>query len=110
MADITIVVQPQTAQLVTVAPRVAEILAVNQQGPAGPSVNLAWNEAPAGTIDGVNLTFTLAHAPVGMILSLNGLIQNPGAGNDYTLSGSAITFNALNTPRPGDIILATYRY
>lgn len=113
MADLTIVVQPQTALVVTRTPLVAEIIKIaGQQGPAGPSglANIQWNEAPAGIINGTNVTFTLAYAPIGMILSLNGLIQNPGAGNDYTLSGNTITFNTLNTPHSGDIILATYTH
>ena len=55
-----------------------------------------YNETPSGTINGVNDTFTLAHAPnpsSSLTLTLNGqvLIQ----GSDYTLSGSTITMTTI---------------
>lgn len=52
-------------------------------------------EAPAGTVDGVNVTFTLAHTPVAdasVNLSLDGVTQRQGGGLDYTISGATITF------------------
>ena len=71
---------------------------------------LAWSEVPSGTINGVNAVFTLAHAPIGLLLSKNGLVQRPGSGNDYTLSGSSVTFEAGNIPQTGDVLLASYSY
>lgn len=65
-----------------------------------------FNETPSGTIDGTNVTFTLVAAPQNLILTLNGIWQKPGAGNDYTLSGNTITF--LTAPVSGSNILATY--
>lgn len=67
-------------------------------------------EAVSGTKNGTNPTFTLAHAPTAdsEMLFLNGLLLNPGAGNDYTISGSTITM--LTLPVSTDILLATYRY
>lgn len=66
------------------------------------------NEAPAGTIDGVNVTFTLAFTPVvGTVqVRLNGLGQVVGAGNDYTISGAVITY--LAAPKTGDSVLVDY--
>lgn len=69
------------------------------------------SETPAGTIDGTNVTFTLANAPVAGTLKLykNGMRQNAGAGNDYTLATNTITFLAGNIPQTGDVLLADYR-
>ena len=67
-------------------------------------------EAVTGTKNGTNPTFTLANIPtVGSeSLFLNGMLLNPGAGNDYTITGLTITM--LTLPISTDILLATYRY
>jgi hypothetical protein len=66
------------------------------------------NEIPTGDINNSNVTFTLAFTPkFGEIeLYLNGLLQQPGSGLDYMLSGTTITF-AL-APQIGDIVLVNY--
>lgn len=67
------------------------------------------NETPTGTINGINVTFTLAHTPLSWIqLYLNGVILEPGAGNDYTLSGSTVTM--LFAPATGDKLRVYYIY
>ena len=55
--------------------------------------NFVAKETPAGTVDGVNMTFTLANAPVAGTEHLywNGMLLESGAGNDYTISGNTIT-------------------
>jgi hypothetical protein len=70
--------------------------------------NYVPNETPGGAINGTNTTFTLANTPqVGSLcLYWNGQIQEPGAGNDYTISGSTITM--LFTPLSGDKLRAYY--
>jgi hypothetical protein len=67
-------------------------------------------EQPAGTLDGANVTFTLAHTPVsGTIkLDLNGLILRSGAGNDFTVSGSTITMSYA--PQATDTFTSWYEY
>lgn len=55
MADLTIVVQPRVAQVVTIAPRVAEVIQVNKQGPPGPqgasgATTFEWDQNTAATI------------------------------------------------------------
>jgi hypothetical protein len=77
-------------------------------------VNYADQEVPAGIINGVNATFTLAAAPspVGSLMLIrNGLLQT--AGIDYTLSGNTIAFLAgaipQSTPTP-DGLVAWYRH
>lgn len=65
-------------------------------------------ETPTGTINGVNTTFTLANTPIVNTeqVFLNGLLLEPGAGNDYTISGAAITM--LQVPNTGDRLKACY--
>lgn len=67
-------------------------------------------EVPLGVIDGVNTVFTLSHAPQlgSEEVFLNGLLQNEGVGNDYTISGDTITFT--NAPFPGYVLLVTFHY
>lgn len=74
------------------------------------ATNLVWNEVPSGSIDGINAAFTTLHIPTGLSVFLNGLKQTAGAGNDYTLSGQTITFNADCIPQTGDVIEVNYRY
>jgi hypothetical protein len=66
-------------------------------------------ETPTGTVNGVNATFTLAATPLGNTeeVYLNGLLQEPGAGNDYTISTNTITM--LNIPATGDRLRVNYR-
>lgn len=65
-------------------------------------------ETPTGTINGSNTTFTLANTPlVGTEqVFLNGILQEPGAGNDYTISGVTITY--LTAPVSGDRLRVSY--
>jgi hypothetical protein len=64
--------------------------------------------AVTGTLDGTNTTFTLAFTPVSgaVKLFLNGLLQESGAGNDYTISGLTITM--LAAPISTDKLVAEY--
>lgn len=64
-----------------------------------------FNETPGGAIDGSNVTFTIAHTPVAgtLQLFLNGVLLSEG--NDYSLSGSTITF--FEAPEEGSL-LASY--
>ena len=66
-------------------------------------------ESPTGAINGVNTAYSLANSPnpVGSeMLFLNGILLESGAGNDYTISGAAITM--LVVPQSGDRLKATY--
>lgn len=67
------------------------------------------NETPAGTINGVNDTFTLAHAPLGPVqLFRNGLLQL--LGTDYTISGgTSVVYQPGSIPEPGDWHRVWYR-
>ena len=66
------------------------------------------NEIPSGTINSINVTFTLANTPVAGSVSvfLNGLYQAQGSGLDYTISGTTITFN--KAPRTNSELYAIY--
>jgi len=68
------------------------------------------NEAPAGSINGVNKDFILANAPdseLSLRVYLNGVYQSPG-GEDYTLSNITITF--INAPLATSVLRVFYRY
>ncbi len=66
------------------------------------------NVTPAGAINGVNTAFSLASTPVvnNEQLFLNGQRLFPGAGNDYTIAGVAITL--LFAPVTGDRLSGDY--
>jgi hypothetical protein len=84
--------------------------ATGATGPAGASYNFADNEVPAGAINGINVTYTLAHVPnppASLILANQGLTMWQNAGGDYTLSGATITFFFAPTLGP---LIAWYRY
>jgi hypothetical protein len=71
--------------------------------------NRVTREVVGGAFPGT--AYTLAHAPnpVGCEeVFLNGLLLQSGAGNDYTISGTAITM--LTTTSSGDKLLANYWY
>jgi hypothetical protein len=53
------------------------------------------NETPTGAVDNMNTVFALINAPeTGTVqVFLNGVLQDPGMTNDYTISGSTVTFN-----------------
>ena len=71
--------------------------------------NFVDRETPSGTINGSNVTFTLANTPVvgSEHVFLNGIIQNSGASNDYTISGATITY--LTAPLTGEVLRVSYR-
>ena len=68
-------------------------------------------ETPAGIIDGVNTSFTLAGTPnpkISLLLYRNGALQRQGL--DYSLTGNVINFIYLaSVPQTGDNLLASYR-
>jgi hypothetical protein len=67
-------------------------------------------ETPAGSMNGVNATFTLSQAPSpasSLLLHRNGLLMKNGL--DYTLAGGTVTFVAGAIPQSGDVLVASYR-
>ena len=70
--------------------------------------NYVTREAPTGSVNGTNTSFLLAYTPVSGSeqVFLNGILQEPGSGNDYTISGATITY--LSAPISGDRIRVTY--
>lgn len=70
--------------------------------------NFVTRENPSGTVNSSNVTFTLAFTPVSGTenIYLNGLLQQVGGGNDYTISGGTITF--VTAPTTGDLIEVNY--
>jgi hypothetical protein len=78
----------------------------------GQASSFADAELPVGTINGTNVTFTVAVAPnpaLSLRLYKNGMLLQQNV--DYSLSGSTISFvNAKSTPQPGDTLSAYYRH
>jgi len=67
-------------------------------------------EVPSGTINGSNVTFTLAHTPSPALSTScfeNGLNQIAGSA-DYTLSTATITYGTA--PPTGTTLICNYRY
>jgi len=65
-------------------------------------------EVPGGSIDGSNRNFLIANTPNpnSEQLFLNGVLQNQGTLNDYTISGQTITFSVA--PNVDDVVLVNY--
>jgi len=65
-------------------------------------------EIPSGSIDSSNRVYTLANPIVtgSEQVFLNGLLQDPGASDTYTIVGTTITFNTA--PLTGDEIHVSY--
>lgn len=70
------------------------------------SSSLVRRETPSGTINGTNVSYTLANSPVAGSeeVYLNGLLQT--AGDDYTISGSTITYATALIA--GDVLRVNY--
>ena len=73
------------------------------------SSNFVDKEAPSGSYNGSNTTYSLANTPVSGSehVYLNGILQESGSGNDYTISGATITM--LTAPVASDKIRVSYR-
>lgn len=73
------------------------------------SSNFVDKEIPSGSINGVNTTYTLANTPTAGSEHgyLNGVLQESGASNDYTITGSTITY--ITAPLTGEKLRFSYR-
>lgn len=71
--------------------------------------NFVDKEIPSGSINGSNTAFVLANTPISGSehVYLNGILQESGSGNDYTISGANITM--LSAPLTGEKLRVTYR-
>lgn len=66
-------------------------------------------ETPSGTVNGSNVTFTLANTPGSVstvTLTVDGLRLTQGSGKDYTISGATITMGTA--PAVGQVLWAVY--
>ena len=100
--------------LATVVTGVAAAITSVNTAPVGrvqtslPIPRFADGETPAGTINGANTIFTLAHSPspaASLRLYINWVLQNPA---NYTVSGATVTFTTA--PATGVSLMADYRY
>jgi len=91
-------------------PRPTDVLLANYRLATLPGVGFVDAETPSGTINGVNVAFTLVQAPnpsASLGVYLNGIHLE--AGLDYTLSSNSITFIAGVVPQTGDVLVCSYR-
>lgn len=74
------------------------------------NADVVTRETPSGTVNGVNATFTLANTPVAGTeqVFFNGQLLEPGAGNDYTISGATLTMLAPFIPTTNDKLRVNY--
>lgn len=83
-------------------------------GGGGGSGGTWIQEAPTGTVNAVNVTFTLSQVPTAsatVILSQDGITMRQGGGLDYTISGSTITMAVAPSDVPiAQTLWAIYQY
>lgn len=67
---------------------------------------------PTGTVNGTNTSFTTAHTctAASLMLFKNGQLMKQGASDDYTYSGSTITYASGAKPLTGDVHVYSCRY
>jgi len=70
--------------------------------------DVVTRQTPTGAINSSNVTYTLANTPIVGTeqVFLNGILQEAGAGDDYTISGATITYETA--PVTGDILRVNY--
>jgi len=75
-------------------------------------IGFVTRHIPVGAIDGKNNTFVLKETPVANSehIYLNGLLQEPGPGKDYIISGNLLIFNPGFEPRTNDLLFTSYRF
>jgi hypothetical protein len=88
---------------------VMRLLQLNSIHPAVVAISFS-TETPSGAIDGSNTAFAVANSPISgsFMLFLNGIKQREGGANDFTRSGTSITYNTA--PLAGDTLEAVYAY
>lgn len=58
--------------------------------------------------NGTTKTFTLTETVTNSLLVYNGMILHYGATNDYTISGTTLTYNGIEAPIVGDVLWLSY--
>jgi len=92
---------PQTNDVLTASYRLSVSI---------PGVGFVDQQAPTGTINGVNTVFTVAATPApstSLKVYRNGLLM--ALGIDYTFSGTTITFLTNSVPQTSDTLVCSYR-
>ena len=86
-----------------------EVLGVGAQGPSGGggggALSTVQAEVPTGIKNGANRNFTLAHAPLFLVLVWGGIVQSQGV--DYTIVGDDLLL-LRDGPLADDVFTASY--
>jgi len=106
---------PATAKAFVYVGRMADeaIAAATETGITTYGTNIiietAWMEIPDGEINGMNITYDLAHKPEpasALLLYVNGVLQKQGLAFDYTIENKQIVFT--QAPPSNSSLFATY--
>lgn len=79
-------------------------------GSGGSGTNNATFNLDTATGSGSTSNYTLSATPItnSLLVFVNGQLMIPGALNDYTISGTVVTFNSASIPLSGTRILFSY--
>jgi len=115
LQDVNINKIPATAKAFVYVGRMADevIAAATETGITTYGTNIiietAWMEIPDGDINGMNITYDLAHEPEpanALLLYVNGVLQKQGLAFDYTIEDKQIVFT--QAPPSNSSLFATY--
>lgn len=111
-SDSDYVMSSSTITLLTSYRSGSNIFATYPYVSVGTSPSMSWMELPSGSVDGVNVDFTLAYTPSplsSLMFYVNGVLQCQGIDADYVMFSSTIV--RMNyVPRSGSNVFATYPY
>lgn len=110
------VANPSTSPAITISTSITGLVKGNGTAISAATVGTDYlapssritRETPSGSINGSNTSFSLANTPTSGTeeVFLNGILQDAGSGNDYTISSSTITM--LSPPLSGDKLRVSY--
>lgn len=92
----------------SVAPTLNSLLTAAYQWTVPAAGIIVEGEIPSGTVNGSNVTFTLAHTPINSSLALYRDGVRLSAPGDYTISSATITF--VTAPTVGSVLQADYQH
>jgi len=103
---------PSMSGTISVIDKTGKLVSESSGGGGGGSTSMEYvsKEIPTGVVDGTNRTFTIEYLPIQYMeeIYVNGILQDEGSSNDYTIVGKNITFTVDATPFPPDKVRVSY--